>query len=182
MLKLKNHLWGKKAVGVIYNKDNSSKEIRIKGEVILSAGSINSPKILELSGIGQGPLLKSHGVEVLLILKVWENLTDHLQTRLTYETNLKVTVNDILNNKFRGAMEAIRYIFRRDGLMSIASATVHALMRSEKSKIYPDLKVQIMLISGNNRYSRNKNHGMDPFQDLVWEFSIISNLKGINSH
>ena len=47
--------------------------------------------------------------------------------------------------------------------MSIASATVHALMRSETSKIYPDLKVQIMLISGNNRYSRNKNHGMDPF-------------------
>ena len=47
--------------------------------------------------------------------------------------------------------------------MSIASATVHALMRSEKSKTYPDLKVQIMLISGNNRYSRNKNHGMDPF-------------------
>ena len=94
-----------------------------------------------------------------------------MQTRLTYETNLKVTVNDILNNKFRGALEALRYIIKRDGLMSIASATVHALMRSEKSKIYPDLKVQIMLISGNNRYSRNKNHGMDPFQDLVWGFS-----------
>ena len=155
---------GKKAVGVIYDKDNSSKEIRIKGEVILSAGSINSPKILELSGIGQGPLLKSHGIEVLSDIKgVGENLTDHLQTRLTYETNLKVTVNDILNNKFRGALEAIRYIFKRDGLMSIASTTVHALMRSEKSKTYPDLKVQIMLISGNNRYSRNKNHGMDPF-------------------
>ena len=155
---------GKKAVGVIYNKDNYSKEIRTKGEVILSAGSINSPKILELSGIGQGPLLKSHGIEVLSDVKgVGENLTDHLQTRFTYETNLKVTVNDILNNKFRGALEALRYIFRRDGLMSIASATVHALMRSENSKIYPDLKVQIMLISGNNRYSRKKNHGMDPF-------------------
>ena len=72
---------GKKAVGVIYNKDNSSKEIRIKGEVILSAGSINSPKILELSGIGQGPLLKSHGIEVLSDIKgIGENLTDHLQT------------------------------------------------------------------------------------------------------
>ena len=155
---------GKKAVGVIYNKDNFSKEIRIRGEVILSAGSINSPKILELSGIGQGPLLKSHGIEVLSDIKgVGENLTDHLQTRLTYETDLKVTVNDILNNKFRGALEALRYIVRRDGLMSIASATVHALMRSENSKIYPDLKVQIMLISGNNRYSRKKNHGMDSF-------------------
>ena len=132
--------------------------------MILSAGSINSPKILELSGVGQGPLLKSHGIEVLSDIKgVGENLTDHLQTRLTYETNLKVTVNDILNNKFRGALEALRYIFRRDGLMSIASATVHALMRSKNSKIYPDLKVQIMLISGNNRYSRKKNHGMDSF-------------------
>ena len=149
---------------MIYNKHNFSKEIRIRGEVILSGGSINSPKILELSGIGQGPLLKSHGIEVLSDIKgVGENLTDHLQTRLTYETNLKVTVNDVLNNKFRGALEALRYIFRRDGLMSIASATVHALMRSKNSKIYPDLKVQIMLISGNNRYSRKKNHGMDSF-------------------
>ena len=68
-------------------------------------------------------------------------------------------------------MEALRYIIKRDGLMSIASATVHALMRSEKSKIYPDLKVQIMLISGNNRYSRNKNHGMDPFPGFSLGFS-----------
>ena len=74
--------------------------------MILSAGSINSPKLLELSGIGQGPLLKSHGIEVLYDVKgVGENLTDHLQTRLTYETNLKVTVNDILNNKLKGALK-----------------------------------------------------------------------------
>ena len=78
-----------------------------------------------------------------------------MQTRLTYETNLKVTVNDILNNKFRGALEALRYIVRRDGLMSIASATVH-VNEGENSKI-TDLKVQIMLISGNNRYSERKS-------------------------
>ena len=94
---------------------------------------------------------------------VGENLTDHLQTRITYETNLKVTVNDILNNKFRGAMEFFRYLTKRNGLMSIASATVHALMRSDSSKIYPDLKVQIMLISGQNRYALNKKIGLDPF-------------------
>ena len=155
---------GKKAIGVKYNKDNYSKEVRVRGEVILSAGSINSPKILELSGIGQGSFLKSYGIDVISDLAgVGENLTDHLQTRITYETNLKVTVNDILNNKFRGAIELFRYLTRRDGLMSIASATVHALMRSDNSKIYPDLKVQIMLISGNNRYARNKKIGLDPF-------------------
>ncbi len=155
---------GKKAIGVKYNKDNYSKEVRVRGEVILSAGSINSPKILELSGIGQGSFLKSYGIDVISDLAgVGENLTDHLQTRITYETNLKVTVNDILNNKFRGAIELFRYLTRRDGLMSIASATVHALMRSDNSKIYPDLKVQIMLISGHNRYARNKKIGLDPF-------------------
>ena len=155
---------GKKVVGVKYNKNNSSREVRARGEVILSAGSINSPKILELSGIGQGSLLKSYGVDVISELAgVGENLTDHLQTRITYETNLKVTVNDILNNKFRGAMELFRYLTKRDGLMSIASATVHALMRSDNSKTYPDLKVQIMLISGQDRYARNKKIGLDPF-------------------
>ena len=155
---------GKKVIGVKYNKNNSSKEVRARGEVILSAGSINSPKILELSGIGQGSLLKSYGLDVISDLPgVGENLTDHLQTRVTYQTNLKVTVNDILNNKFRGAMELFRYLTRRDGLMSIASATVHALMRSDNSKIYPDLKVQIMLRSGQNRYARNKKIGLDSF-------------------
>ena len=57
---------------------------------------MNSPKILELSGVGNAELLKSHGIEIKHNLPgVGENLTDHLQTRISYETNLKVTVNDI---------------------------------------------------------------------------------------
>ena len=148
---------GNKAIGVLYKSNNILKKVRANAEVILAAGPINSPKILELSGIGDANLLKSFGIKPKYNLPgVGENLTDHLQTRITYETNLKVTVNDILNNKFRGAMSFLRYIIKRDGLMSIASATVQSIMKSDPSLTHPDLKVQLMLISGQNRYARNK--------------------------
>ena len=63
----------------------------------------------ELSGIGQPELLKSLGIDLRHGLPgVGENLTDHLQSRITYETNQKVTINDILNSRIRGAMAMAR--------------------------------------------------------------------------
>ena len=171
---------GNKAIGVLYKSNNILKKVTANAEVILAAGPINSPKILELSGIGDANLLKSFGIKPKYNLPgVGENLTDHLQTRFTYETNLKVTVNDILNNKFRGALSLLRYIFKRDGLMSIASATVQSIMKSDPSLTHPDLKVQLMLISGQNRYARNKKIGLDSFPGFsVGVFPIYPSSRG----
>ena len=171
---------GKRAIGVQYRSHNILKIVKARAEVILAAGPMNSPKILELSGVGNAELLKSHGIEIKHNLPgVGENLTDHLQTRISYETNLKVTVNDILNNRFRGVLELLRYLVKRDGLMSIASATVHSLMRSHPLKLHPDLKVQIMLISGQNRYARNKKIGLDPFSGFsIGVFPIYPKSRG----
>ncbi len=171
---------GDKAVGIFYKSGEVLHEVRANAEVILAAGPINSPKILELSGIGDATLLKSHGIKLKYHLPgVGENLTDHFQTRFTYETNLKVTVNDILNNRFLGALEMFRYAFKRDGLMSIASATVQSIMKSNPSKLHPDLKVQLMLISGQNRYARNKKIGLDPFSGFsVGVFPIYPFSRG----
>jgi len=171
---------GNKAVGVFYKTGDVLHEVRANAEVILAAGPINSPKILELSGIGNANLLKSHGIKSKYHLPgVGENLTDHLQTRITYETKLKVTVNDILNNKFLGALEMLRYAFKRNGLMSIASATVQSIMKSDPSKLHPDLKIQLMLISGQNRYARNKKIGLDPFPGFsVGVFPIYPASRG----
>ena len=170
----------KRAVGVKYRLNNILKEAKANSEVILAAGPINSPKLLELSGIGNGNLLRTHGIVTKHHLPgVGENLTDHLQTRITYETNLKVTVNDVLNNRFRGAIEFLRYLIKRDGLMSIASATVQSLMRSKSSNLYPDLKVQMMLISGQNRYARNKKIGLDPFSGFsIGAFPLYPKSRG----
>ena len=79
-------------------------------------------------------MLKSLGIDLRHGLPgVGENLTDHLQSRITYETNQKVTINDILNSRIRGAMAMARYLVKGDGLMAISSATVHAIMRSGPS-------------------------------------------------
>ena len=171
---------GRRAVGLRYQANGVSKEVRARGEVILSAGPMNSPKILELSGIGQAALLKSLGINILHELPgVGENLTDHLQTRITYETNQKVTINDILNSRIRGAMAMARYLIKGDGLMSISSATIHAIMRSRPELTHPDVKLQIMLVSGKDRYARSKKIGSDPFPGFnIGVFPIYPKSRG----
>ena len=171
---------GRRAVGLHYQANGVSKEVRARGEVILSAGPMNSPKILELSGIGQAALLKSLGINILHELPgVGENLTDHLQTRITYETNQKVTINDILNSRIRGAMAMARYLIKGDGLMSISSATIHAIMRSRPELTHPDVKLQIMLVSGKDRYARSKKIGSDPFSGFnIGVFPIYPKSRG----
>lgn len=171
---------GRRAVGLRYNVKGQAREARARCEVILSAGPINSPKLLELSGIGQAALLREHGINVRHDLPgVGENLTDHLQTRITYETNLKVTINDLLGSRLKGAMAMARYLVKRDGLMSISSATVHAIMRSDPAMTSPDLKLQIMLVSGKDRYARNKTIGTDPFSGFnIGVFPIYPKSRG----
>ena len=84
---------GKRVTGVEYRHQGVLKTLSAAREVILSAGPIISPKILELSGIGQPELLKGLGIEVKHELAgVGENLQDHLQTRLNYRINKKITV------------------------------------------------------------------------------------------
>ena len=155
---------GRRATGVRYRLNGVVHEAQARGEVILSAGPMNSPKLLELSGIGGGALLQSHGIPVLEdVAGVGENLQDHLQTRITFEATLKVTINDIINNRWRGAAALARWLAKGDGLLSISSATVHAIMRSTPDLVHPDLKLQIMLVSGKDRYARNRKLGVDQF-------------------
>ena len=91
---------GKKAIGVEARINGTIQIIRARKEVILSAGAIGSPQILQLSGIGEAGLLKSHGIEVIQQLKgVGENLQDHLQIRSIYKTN-QPTLNDDSNSIF----------------------------------------------------------------------------------
>jgi choline dehydrogenase len=152
------------AAGVKYSVDGIHYAASARAEVLLSAGPIVSPKLLELSGIGNPKVLRAHGIDVLHALPgVGEHLQDHLQNRITYESRLPVTVNDLLNNPLRGAMAAARYALLRQGPLSMSVATVHALVRSEASLAHPDLKLQIMLTSGKDRYARSRKVGLDPF-------------------
>ncbi|MCH9673279.1 MAG: GMC family oxidoreductase N-terminal domain-containing protein [Gammaproteobacteria bacterium] len=171
---------GRTAVGVAFQHDGQVTVARANREVLLSAGPIVSPQLLELSGIGHGDVLKGVGIDSVHHLPgVGEHLQDHLQNRITYETNLKVTVNDIINSPIRGALAGLRYTLFRSGLLSSSVATVHAIMRSDESLPHPDLKLQIMLTSGKDRYARSKKIGVDPFSGFnIGVFQLYPESRG----
>lgn len=155
---------GKRAVGVEYLRGGERHRVHADAEVLLSAGALQSPQVLELSGIGNAEHLKSLGIPVVQHLPgVGENLVDHLQVRLTYECTQPLTINDILSSKYHGMKHGLRYMTRRRGLLSTTSSTVHAIARTRPELERPDVKIQIALISGADRYSRSKEMGMDTF-------------------
>ena len=172
---------GRRATGIEYRHNGQTLTLRAGREVILSAGPIISPKILELSGVGAPDLLKSHGIAVRHALPgVGEHLQDHLQTRLNFRINKPLTVNDLLNTKWRGAREMLRYMATGRGLMATPSATVHAMTRSHQAAPYADLKLQLTLYSAPDRYLDAKGGSLtDPFSGIgLGQFHIYPQSRG----
>lgn len=152
------------AVGVEYRQGDQVKTARAVAEVILCAGSIQSPQLLELSGIGDPGVLQRAGIPVRHALPgVGEGLLDHLQVRASYECRLPITINDVMNSPWVRMREGLRYVLSRRGLLSTTSTTVHAIARSDTALDRPDVKVQLAQISGQDRYSRSKGQGIDPY-------------------
>jgi choline dehydrogenase len=153
---------GKRAVGVECRRDGKTIRAMSRKEVIVSAGPIQSPKILELSGIGQPDVLKPFGIEVAHELPgVGENMSDHPNCRLTFECSKPITINDVLQRPMSKLKEGLRFILFGKGLLSICSATAHIVMRSGPSQNQPDLKLQLQPFSGKDRYARRPQDGLD---------------------
>jgi choline dehydrogenase len=132
-------LEGKRVVGVAYNQNGKTKEARAGREVIISAGSFNSPQILEVSGIGRPDNLMSAGVKVQHELAgVGENLRDHYAPRTRWAVGKRgVTYND----KAGGVgliWQALRYGLTRKGMMGIPAAPIRAFVKSSPHLDAPD--------------------------------------------
>jgi choline dehydrogenase len=168
------------ARGVHYVRNGVPGYALASAEVLLSAGPIISPQLLELSGIGNPEIVQAHGLELVHALPgVGEHLQDHLQNRITYETNQKVTVNDVVNNPLRGAMAGLQYMMFKTGMLATTVATVHAIMRSQPDVPHPDVKLQIMLTSGKDRYARSRKVGLDPFSGFnIGAFQLYPHSRG----
>ena len=114
-------LEGRDVRGLVYRRKGEQREARAEAEVLLAAGSINSPKILELSGIGQPARLAKLGIEVTHESPgVGENLMDHLQIRTVYGVSGAKTLNTIANSLWGKAGIVLEYALRRSGPMSMA--------------------------------------------------------------
>ncbi len=141
----------KQVTGVAYDRKGSPQKAMLNpgGEVILSAGAIGSPQLLEVSGIGNPDVLRAAGVETRHELRgVGENLQDHLQIRLVYEVNVP-TLNDAINNIFHRAGIGIEYALRRTGPMSLGASQVAIFAKSMEGLDTPDIQFHFQPLSAD---------------------------------
>ncbi|MEP9387717.1 GMC family oxidoreductase [Mesorhizobium sp. KR9-304] len=138
----------KRCVGVTLCRLNDRMEVRATQEVILSAGAIGSPHILQLSGIGPAHHLKQHGIEVVQdITGVGENLQDHLQIRAVYKVGNAKTLNTLANSLMGKAMIGLEYALRRSGPMSMAPSQLGAFTRSDSAQSHANLEFHVQPLS-----------------------------------
>jgi choline dehydrogenase len=117
-------------------------------EVVLSAGSIGTPQILQLSGIGPAGLLQKHGVDVLVDSPgVGANLQDHLQIRAVYKVQGVKTLNTLANSWLGKAQIGLEYAFKRTGPMSMAPSQLGAFTRSSADQPYPNIQYHVQPLS-----------------------------------
>lgn len=138
----------KRCIGVMVERHGQRVEVGARGEVILSAGAIGSPQILQLSGIGPAALLKRHGVEVEHDLPgVGENLQDHLQIRAVFKVGNAKTLNTLANSVFGKAMIGLEYALKRSGPMSMSPSQLGAFTRSDESQAHANLEYHVQPLS-----------------------------------
>lgn len=137
------------AVGVEYKQGKQLLKAQVKAEVILAAGAIGSPQILQLSGVGARKLLEPLGIRVVSDLPgVGQNLQDHLQIRLVFKTRGK-TLNDQVNSLFGKAKMGIQYALTRNGPLSLAASQVAIFTRSNASVDRPDIQFHMQPLSAD---------------------------------
>jgi choline dehydrogenase len=136
---------GKKCAGVRYTVGGVEREARAGREVILSGGSINSPKLLELSGIGQPELLASHGIKCVHELPgVGENLRDHYSPRVKFSiTEKNATFNDNARG-WRLVREAMKYAFFKTGFLASTSVPIRMYFRTREGLETPDATISVL--------------------------------------
>ncbi|MDE2395781.1 MAG: GMC family oxidoreductase N-terminal domain-containing protein [Burkholderiales bacterium] len=122
---------GRRAVGVRWRQGGQMREARARAEVLLAAGSIQSPQLLQLSGIGPAALLREHGIPVVHELAgVGENLQDHLQIRLIFECTKPITTNDALNSWIGQARLGLQWLLHRSGPLAVGINQGGCFMRA----------------------------------------------------
>ncbi|MEM6942390.1 MAG: GMC family oxidoreductase N-terminal domain-containing protein, partial [Pseudomonadota bacterium] len=141
----------RKVCGVRYSRQGVERTVMLRegGEVVLAAGAIGSPQILELSGIGRGDVLHDAGVELRHELSgVGECLQDHLQIRLVYEVNVP-TLNDAINRLLPRLGIGLRYVLFRTGPMSLGASQVAIFAKSMEGLETPDIQFHFQPLSAD---------------------------------
>jgi len=139
---------GVEVTGVRYRVGGTEYRVAADAEVILAAGAVNSPKLLELSGIGDPAILAEHGIAVRHALPgVGANLQDHLQIRTVYRVSGARTLNQLANSALGKVAMALEYGLKRTGPLSMAPSQLGIFSRSDASVETPDLEYHVQPLS-----------------------------------
>ncbi|KRA55733.1 GMC family oxidoreductase [Devosia sp. Root635] len=139
---------GKRATGIVVHQNGQRRVLAARREVILSAGAVSSPGILERSGIGDGTRLGALGVDVVRHAPgVGENLQDHLQLRPIYKVDNVPTLNMLYRSPVRRAFMGMDYALRRRGPLTMAPSQLGAFTRSSDAFARPNIQFHVQPLS-----------------------------------
>ena len=160
----------RRCTGVEIVRDGINELALANIETILAAGSIGSPQILQLSGVGPGPLLQQHGIPVLHEMPgVGENLQDHLQLRMAFKVRNVVTLNQRVHSLFGKAAMGLEYALFRSGPLTMAPSQLGGFTRSSSDQPTANVEIHTQPLS------------LDKFGDPLHPFnaftSSICNLR-----
>ncbi|MBG10659.1 MAG: choline dehydrogenase [Gammaproteobacteria bacterium] len=144
---------------------NGKEKVRFaaRREVLLSAGAIGSPQILQLSGVGPGKLLQDHGIKVNHDLPgVGKNLQDHLQVRSVYRVKNTVTLNQRANSLTGKALMGLEYLLFKTGPMTMPPSQLGAFAKSDPNQISANIEWHVQPLS------------LDKFGDPLHTFNAIT--------
>jgi choline dehydrogenase len=141
---------GRRASGVEYRRGGRDERVVARREVLLAAGALQSPQLLELSGVGRPEILQGLGIPVLHALPgVGENLQDHLQARVIYRCTEPVTTNDTLRT-WRGKLGmGMQFVFRRGGAMAVGINQGGLFARAMPQSARPDVQFHFATLSSD---------------------------------
>ena len=161
---------GNKAIGVDCLQKSGKVNLTIHAikEVILSAGAISSPQILQLSGIGDESRLNKLGIKTIHHNPaVGKNLQDHLQIRLVYKTNTR-TLNDELNTWWKKALIGMQYILFRTGPLTLSASQVFAFTNTSLDGSRPNIQFHMQPLSADK-----PGDGVHPFSAFTMSVCVL---------
>jgi choline dehydrogenase len=143
---------GKTAAGIEYFQHGRTLQAKASREVLLCGGSVNSPQLLQLSGVGPGALLAEHGIPVVLDApQVGEGLQDHFYCRTFWRANKPITLNDDMASLWRQAKIGLDYLLFKRGPLTISAGQGAAFVRTRPDLKRPDAQLYFINFSTAKR-------------------------------
>jgi choline dehydrogenase len=146
---------GKRAVGLEFMQNGVLRRVRARAELLLSGGSLLSPQLLQLSGVGPGDLLREHGIAIVHELPgVGDNLQDHLGARVIYKARNRNTLNEISRSWLWQARTGLEYVLGRRGALMMGAAPIGLFAKPARGWPRPMCSISFLPAASTSRASR----------------------------